>query len=197
MSPRAVLAHCWTGTPDAGWYPALRAELGRLGLPVDAPRLPEPDAPDPAAWLATLSAAIGDGGDDVLLIGHSLGAVALLHWLARAAAGTQVGAVLLVAPPIAVTGIAAVDRFLAPPPDLAAARRRAARFDAVLSVADPYLKPDPRQLARRLRDGLGARIHLVPDRGHFAPSSGQDPLPEVRAWATRELLPSQTATTGT
>jgi predicted alpha/beta hydrolase family esterase len=55
MTARVVLAHCWTGSPDAGWYPRLRRELGAMGFAVDAPALPEPDRPSLAAWLDTLA----------------------------------------------------------------------------------------------------------------------------------------------
>lgn len=187
MTLRAVLAHCWTGSPDAGWYPQARDALAALGIPLHVPALPVPDRPEPAAWIAALSAAIGEPGDDVLLVGHSLGAVAALHWLARAPADARVGAVLLIAPPLAATGTAEVDRFLAQSPDLAAARERAGRIDALLSIADPWLKPDPLALARRLLAELGAGTRIVPDRGHFAPSSGQSPLPELQDWAAGVL----------
>lgn len=183
MNVRTVLAHCWTGSPDAGWYPQAREALAAPGIPMRVPQLPRPDRPEPENWLAELSAAIGEPDAGLLLIGHSLGAVAVLHWLARAPEATRVGGVLLVAPPIAATGIAEVDRFLAPPPDLATAGRRAARIDALLSIADPYLKPEPLQLTRRLLTELGARVRIVPDRGHFAPASGQTPLPELLDWA--------------
>ena len=191
MTLRAVIAHCWTGTPDAGWYPQAARTLATAGIVPQVPALPDANEPRLEAWLAALSAAIGKADDSLLLVGHSLGAVALLHWLARADPGTRIGGLLLVAPPIAATGIAAVDRFLEPPPDLAAAAQRARRRDAIVSVADPYLRPDPLQLSQRLRDELRAQVHLVPDRGHFSPASGQDPLPELQACA-RSFLPTPT-----
>lgn len=187
MNPRAVLAHCWTGSPAAGWYPAASEALAACGIPVCAPALPEPDRPDLEDWLETLSAVIGDADERLLLIGHSLGAIALLHWLARAGRDTRVGGVLLIAPPIAPIGIAAVDAFLTPAPDLAAARRRVRRIEVLLSLADPYLKPEPLPLAHRLLTDLGATVHIVPDRGHFSPASGETPLPELLRWAASYL----------
>lgn len=189
MTLRAVIAHCWTGTPQAGWYPEAAHTLETLGIRTQVPALPETDAPKLEDWLAALSAAIGEADDTLLLVGHSLGAVALLHWLARTDPATRIGGLLLVAPPITATGIAAVDRFLAPPPDLRAAGQRAPRSEAIVSLADTYLRPDPLQLSQRLLSELGAQVRLVPDRGHFSPASGQNPLPELQHWA-RGFLPS-------
>jgi predicted alpha/beta hydrolase family esterase len=179
---RAVIAHCWSGRPEVGWYPEAARSLAAEGLTVQVPALPEPDEPRLDEWLAALSGAIGEADDSLLLIGHSLGAVALLHWLARSEPVTRIGGLLLVAPPIAATGIVVVDRFLDPPPDLAVAGRRVQRREAIVSLADPYLLPDPLQLSRRLLSELGAQVRLVPDRGHFSPASCQTPLPELLDW---------------
>ncbi|OHE81757.1 MAG: hypothetical protein A2X76_11830 [Lysobacterales bacterium GWF1_69_6] len=189
MTLRAVIAHCWTGTPQAGWYPQAARSLESLGIRTQVPALPDTDAPTLEDWLAALSAAIGEADDTLLLIGHSLGAVALLHWLARAEPTRRIGGLLLVAPPITATGIAEVDAFLAPPPDLAAAGQRVQRSEAIVSLADTYLRPDPLQLSRRLLEELGAQVRLVPDRGHFSPASGHTPLPELMHWA-RSFLPT-------
>lgn len=195
MKLRAVIAHCWTGTPGVGWYPQARTALQRLGIDTALPQLPETDEPVLEHWLETLSAAIGERSDDLLLIGHSLGALAALHWLANAKQGTSIAGLLLVAPPLSPIGIAQVDRFLTPAPDLCTVRLRATRIDALFSIADPYLKPDPSQVALLLRTELGATNLIVSDRGHFAPSSGQSPVPELREWAkgfVRTPLPGTT-----
>ncbi len=182
LQRRAVIAHCWPGAPDAGWYPETARSLAAVGLTIQVPALPDPDEPRLDEWLAALSGAIGEADDSLLLIGHSLGAVALLHWLARSEPATRIGGLLLVAPPITATGIVAVDRFLDPPPDLAAAGQRVQRREVIVSLADPYLRPDPLQLSRRLLSELGAQVCLVPHRGHFSPASGQTPLPELLDW---------------
>lgn len=196
MKLRAVLAHCWDESPAAGWYPQAQAALAGLGIATTVPPLPAPDQPVLQDWLDALSAAIGEPDEGLLLIGHSLGAIATLHWLARAEPTTRIAGVLLVAPPIAATGIAEVDRFLDPAPVLRIAALRANRIDALVSLADPWLKPDPLQLADRLRTELQASVRIVSDRGHFAPSSGQSPLPELIEWAAGFLSTPLTATDG-
>lgn len=182
MKQRAILAHCWTGSPQAGWYPQAVAAFAEAGIDAHVPALPETDAPKPLAWQHALDKAIAANEDSLLLVGHSLGAIAILHWLATADASVHVDAVLLIAPPVSPTGIEPVDRFLFPALDFASARRRARRFDAIVSALDPWLRPDPAQVSRRLQVELGAQVRVLPDRGHFSPASGQTPLPELREW---------------
>lgn len=182
MSWRAVLAHCWTGTPELGWYPEAVKLFAAHGIALHVPALPDTDQPVLSDWLASLSHNIGEVDERLLLIGHSLGAVALLHWLARYEGDTRVAGVMLVAPPIHATGIVEVDRFLSPPPDLVRARHAAKRIDAVFSQHDQYLRPDPQAVALRLRSELGAQVQLVNDRSHFAPVSGHAPFPELQQW---------------
>lgn len=63
------------------------------------------------------------------------------------------------------------------------------RSEAIVSLTDNYLRPDPLQLSRHLLEELGAQVRLVPDRGHFSPASGHAPLPELLHWA-RGFLPT-------
>lgn len=192
MSWRAVLAHCWTGTPEQGWYPKAVQAFAARGIALQVPALPDTDQPVLSEWLTCLSQSIGETDDRLMLIGHSLGALTVLHWLARYEGDTRVAGVMLVAPPIHATGIEEVDRFLAPTPDLQRARRAAERIDAVFSQRDPYLRPDPKAVAWHLRSELGARVQLVTDRSHFAPASGHAPFPELQQWVD-EIVPIQFA----
>ena len=41
------------------------------------------DHPERAEWLDTIAEAVEDYGDDVVLVGHSLGAIAIVQWAAR------------------------------------------------------------------------------------------------------------------
>lgn len=178
--PRAVLAHCWTGSPASGWYPAIAGRLRGLGLEVTAPALPDTDDPDPDAWVSALDAAIGST-DDVMLIGHSLGALALLRWLI--ASRRPVAAVALVAPPIGPGAHAVVDRFMVGEDKLQPALAAVGRSLIVVSDSDPYLLPSPFAVADAFVR-VGAKRLLVPGGGHFSPASGRIDLPELGPFLT-------------
>lgn len=183
MTVRAVIAHCWTGTPAVGWYPAAKSELSALGYHVEVPALPETDAPDPVAWRSALDAIIANRADETLLVGHSLGALAVLHWLAAAPETTSLAGLFLVAPPLALTGIKEVDRFLQPPPNLRAVRGKMRQAAVLVSDEDKYLLPDPGTIARYLETTIGARSLVSAGRGHFSAASGLRSLPELSHWA--------------
>lgn len=180
---RVVIAHCWTGHPWDGWYPQAKLDLEALGHEVNVPSLPDTDKPDPSAWVSTLDRAIGERACETLLVGHSLGALAVLHWLASAPESTAVPGLFLVAPPLAKTGIEEVDRFLRPPPDLSAVKGRSARATVLVSDSDKYLIPSPMAVAQQLAVAIDAQVLISPGRGHFSPASGLRALPELAAWA--------------
>jgi len=59
----------------------LRAGLG-ADIRLAAPIMPNPDAPDAAAWEAALGCHLGDQKAPLVLVGHSLGASLILKYLA-------------------------------------------------------------------------------------------------------------------
>lgn len=170
---RAVIAHCWTGTPGSGWYPALASRLAALGYAVHTPLLPDTDDPRPEAWHSALTRAIGRPDAGLLLLGHSLGALAATRWLA--AADARAGALVLVAPPAGPTGLDVVARFALEDAVIARALQQAARTDVLVGEADPYLQPSPQSVARRFTRH-GANWRLLAGQGHFSPTSGATPL---------------------
>ena len=173
---RAVIAHCWTGTPASAWYPDLSRQMRQLGIDVQVPALPDTDDPDPAAWQRALDASIGSSADPLLLVGHSLGALALLQWLKAAA--TPVAAAILVAPPIGASALPVISRFLVTEPDVHEALAWVGHATVVVSDHDPYLLPSA-QAVGDVFAGAGAVRLVVPGRGHFSPASGLRTLPEL------------------
>lgn len=174
---RAVVAHCWQGSPADGWYPSLARELrDGFGIDVAVPALPDSDDPDPRAWQDALDDAIGSDPGPLVLVGHSLGALAVLRWLLVAPA--PIAGVVLVAPPVGPSHLEVIDRFAVGAHELPAALSKACRAVVAVSDADPYLLPTPAVVAAAFADA-GAGLLLLPGRGHFSPASGRSPLPEI------------------
>lgn len=174
---RVVLAHCWQGSPADGWYPAFAQQLREdIGIEVAVPCLPDSHDPDPQAWQAALQDAIDDGDGPLVLVGHSLGALAVLRWLL--AAPKPIAGAVLVAPPVGPSPLAAIRRFMVGKQALPTALANAARSLVVVSDADPYLLPTPADVATAF-ERAGAGQLLLPGRGHFSPASGLTPLPAI------------------
>jgi hypothetical protein len=47
---RVVIVHGYEAAPDAHWLPWLQSALQAKGIGVTVVPLPDPDAPEPAAW---------------------------------------------------------------------------------------------------------------------------------------------------
>jgi len=61
------------------WYQHVKKQLEDLGIEVIADNMPDPDLARKEYWLPFIREKLG--GDDVILIGHSSGAVAILRYL--------------------------------------------------------------------------------------------------------------------
>src|SRR5579862_2693213 len=94
---RAVLVHCWSGTPDYAWYPWVKRQLEQRGFTVTVPLMPDTDRPKLTLWLPHLQSVIGSPDDELLLIGHSIGTVTILRYLETLPVDMHVGKVILVA----------------------------------------------------------------------------------------------------
>jgi uncharacterized protein len=167
-----------------GWYgpdPGDWQELWLRDLP-DAARVGQDDwdRPDRDAWVSRLDAAIAECTEPPLLIGHSLGCIALAHW--AQAAGHPVRGAMLAAPADVETHDEPALRSFAPIP------RTPFPFRAtvVASRTDPWMTL---QRARELASAWGARFVDGGDIGHLtAPRHGPWP-------AGRQILAKLAGTT--
>lgn len=141
--------------------------------------MPSWEEPRRDAWVETLDRAIRTCAEPPVLVGHSLGAVTIVHW-ARTFPFPVHGA-LLVAPCDAddLQGLAQIQGF-APVP----VSKLAFPTLAVVSTDDPYLSPGR---AFAFAHGWGARLVLAGGCGHINVESGFGPWPEGEA-LLREIL---------
>ncbi|MBI5654957.1 serine hydrolase family protein [Candidatus Uhrbacteria bacterium] len=93
---KAVLVHGLAGAPDNHWFPWLRRELKKRGIPSKAPKLPHPFLPVRDEWVAELRNAIEDP-EQTVLIGHSLGCPTILYYLEKYRGKKKFPVVVLVA----------------------------------------------------------------------------------------------------
>lgn len=79
-SPRVVLLHGnGDGRGSDNWFPWLKKELEALGVPCEAPDLPDPVLAQAKYWFPYFSDVLKLGPDD-LVIGHSSGALAIMKY---------------------------------------------------------------------------------------------------------------------
>jgi predicted alpha/beta hydrolase family esterase len=98
---RFLLVPRWSGHADSDCYPWLRRRLVESGFRGELAAVPlrPPDAPDLAATVAAVREGLGpaDQAERTLVLGHSVGAQAVMRAVAELPQGMHVGAILLLA----------------------------------------------------------------------------------------------------
>lgn len=184
---RLLLVPRWSGHADSDCYPWLRRQLverGFRGELATAPLQP-PDAPDLAATVAVVREQLGPAAQAArtLVLGHSVGAQAVMRAVAELLEGAHVGAVLLMA------GWWDVDRpwptimpWIETPFAWDRTRIVARSRVVLLSTNDPFTA-DAARTRRLFEERLGADVRTHEGAKHFNASEE----PAVLA-AASELL---------
>ncbi|MDP3784703.1 MAG: alpha/beta hydrolase [bacterium] len=162
---RAIIIHCWEGFPDYCWYPQTKKELEVAGFKVDIPEMPDTKNPKLSAWVPKLKEVAGAPDGDLYLVGHSIGAAAIMRYLETLKEGERIGGALFVAGFTDDLGYEEVKTFFETPLDFEKIRSRAGHFVAIYSDNDPYV---PEKYAKILSEKLGAELVFKPGLKHFS-----------------------------
>ena len=136
-----------------------------------ASRVEMPDWFNPKrdAWVTTLDQAIREAPEPPVLVAHSLGCIAVVHWAQRAT-GRVRGAFLVSPPDFEGPNIPPEAKPFAPPTD-------PLPFPSmvVASTTDPLVSVDR---AQGFAADWGSDFKLAGDAGHINAASGHGPWPE-------------------
>lgn len=182
QNKRVCLIHGLGGTPHDGWIPWLKQELEQRGYIVYAPQMPTPFQPDMNAWQETIARLIGDVDEQTYFVGHSLGCLAILHYLESLPLGQKAGGVVFVGGALALPNVPAekiahvVRPWFERQRDFEKIRERAEKIVAILSDDDPLI-PSWELDAFSLR--LGAETVLEHGKGHYTWLEGIREVPTV------------------
>ncbi len=182
---KVFIIHGFEGMPNGGWRPWLMSELEKIGVYTCALPMPMPEKPVESEWVAELSRHILPGtSDDYFLVGHSLGAPAILRYLESASPDVRIKGAVLTASPLDDVGIAGIKDFFKMPFDFEAIKQRASRFAVIHGDNDDVV---PVEHAKKLARELDAELILVSGGGHLTGSDGWYQLPQVLE-ALREMF---------
>jgi len=163
---RAIIIHCWGGTPNYCWYPWVKKQLEAQGFDVEVPAMPETDTPKLTLWLPKLKEVVGQPDEETYLIGHSIGCATINRYLEQLSEGQHVGGVVLVAGFTDDLGFEEIKNFFETPLDLAKIRQKSARgFITIHSDNDQYV---PVVHSKNLQEGLGGEALILHEKGHFS-----------------------------
>lgn len=148
----------------AGLAAALPAQL-----PLIAPLMPHPEAPEAEPWIAACQRAIDGIEDALILVGHSLGGSMLMSTIVRHGVPERVrGLVLFGAPFWSAPGWEFADFVL--PPDAAARLRDLRRLVILHGEKDDVVAAD--HPARYQKLVPTAQIHMLAGVGHGGGEAG-------------------------
>lgn len=168
-APPILIVPGYRGSGPGHWQSILARKLP-TALRVEMPSWTEPRCD---AWVAALEGAVASCAPPPVLVAHSLGCVAVVHWAARSL--RPVAAALLVAPcDVERPVLAGALRDFAPLP------RMQLRFPSRIAASsnDAYLDLER---AGDLAHDWGARLDVLGARGHINVASGFGPWPEGEA----------------
>jgi uncharacterized protein len=95
---KVYLVHGWGGNPDNCWFPWLMKQLEKFGVHTESIMLPTPEFPDPVTWPNALKEAVPSPDKETVFVGHSIGCLTIMHYLANLPEQAKVAGVVFVAP---------------------------------------------------------------------------------------------------
>jgi predicted alpha/beta hydrolase family esterase len=191
MPERAFIIHGYQGYPGEAWQPWLKAELGKRGYDVALPEMPHADHPTIPGWIAFITGLVGRPDGKTVMIGHSLGAQAVMRYLETlGGAGQAVGKTVLIACnfPTGMTPEAADETtggdvvlrpWLTVGVDPEKVKKAMGRCTVILSDNDPYVPFEEAKAS--FQKCIGVPIVVVTGKGHFNEDDKITELPEALA----------------
>ena len=181
MTGRVFVVHGYQAAPERHWFPWLAGQLAADGFAVTVVALPDSDTPQVGAWSKALAAAVGEVDAQTWFVGHSLGCITVMRYLAELPDSWSAAGVVLVAGFAGpLTAVPELWYFLADELDAQSAGKVAERVPVrrmIRSDNDPFVPPEA---SDALAAALDAPVLVVPGAGHFMGSDGITEFPQVR-----------------
>lgn len=171
---RLFIVHGWGGQPHSNWFPWLKKQAELIGFSAAIPNMPDSSNPDMNSWLLHLYDEIKHLDEDTYLVGHSLGAMAILRYLEAIPATHRAGGIILVAGFCESMNIPEMKSFFTTPLDYQKIKSTAKKIVAINSDDDPWV---PLHFGENLRKKFGAELIILPHAGHINDTYGFRELP--------------------
>lgn len=172
---QVYIVHGYMASPSDHWFGWLKSQLEARGAKVTILAMPDSGNPDPAAWQRHLQQSVERPDRNSFFVAHSLGCIAVLHYLQSLPAHTHIGGLLLVSGFAATLPIIPqLDGFTSTPLD---AERIVAMSPGRMVIASRNDAVVPYALTVDLSRQLQAQLSTVEEGGHFLGSEGFTTLP--------------------
>lgn len=157
---KILVLHGWNSNSREGWFPLVKNEFEPLGYNVIIPDLPGNYFPEYEGWLKAIDDSKPD--ENSVLIGHSLGGVAILKYLERVE--VPVKQVVLAATPIECMHFDQISHFFKEDFNWKKIRENADKINLIYETDDPLV---PLEHGQKLADKLDAHLTVLPGGMHL------------------------------
>lgn len=160
MSKNILILHGWNASPDLHFFPKAKEKFEQMGYRVEIPALSGGYFPKLDRWLEVIKNLKPD--ENWVLIGHSLGGVALLKYLETAA--RPVRQTILLAVPFEAMDFEGIENFFAGGFDWEKIRANCPRFNLLYETDDPVVEKEHGQ---KYAQNLKGELTIVPGGMHL------------------------------
>ncbi len=178
-APKVFLIHGFEGMPNGGWRPWLMGKLALDDVYACALPMPLPYTPTKDGWVQEIKRAIPEPGENIFLVGHSLGVPAILQYLHGLPDGVTIGGAVLVSGPYhnVDDGYSVLlESFFEPAYDFARIKKSCKNFVVIHGANDTVVKfSDAEEFSR----ALACKLISIPNGGHLGGSDGWRELPQA------------------
>ena len=184
MPKHVFIIHGWDGDPEEGWFPWLKRELKARGFLATALAMPNPRRPIIDEWVGAIRKAVGAANRDIFLVGHSIGAQAILRYIESLPDDQRIGGAVFIAGWVTLTSAAYEQEgdeetarpWLETPINWERVKQHAGGFTAIFSDGDPFVLIADVEI---FKQKLGADIIIAHGKSHFSGSDGVVELPKA------------------
>lgn len=173
---RVIIIHGWEGVPHDTWKPWLKKELEKRGFEVVAPQMPGGIAPKLQEWLSTIAELVGKLDTQTFFVGHSLGCIAIIRYLATLPRESKAGGCVFIAGFSSDLGTPEIAEFYTSPAEVAKAKTHAEKFTVIYSDNDDKV---PMEKSVEFKNQLDAVEIIEHNKKHINEAAGIKKLPSA------------------
>lgn len=160
MAKNILILHGWNASPDNHWFQEAKVYFEKKGFRVSVPALPGNYFPRIEEWQKVIEKFQPD--ENWILIGHSLGGVAILKYLEKAL--WKVDKVILIATPYDSMHFGGLENFFEGGFDWETIKKKARKFEILNEENDPAIPVEHGQNFAKKLDG---QLHVIKGYTHF------------------------------
>ena len=178
LQKKVYIVHGDQESPNDHWFPWLSQQVQDSGHLARRLRLPDANTPNFQIWQQALQMQMPKLDPESIIVAHSLGCLASLHFLTQELSQTQIKGLILVAGfKDKLTALPELDGFIRQAKlDMAILQKQIATRFLLFSCNDPYVSPPKAVL---LGHFINAQMQEVKHAGHFMRSDGFNEFKQV------------------